>query len=521
MTNNDFLLPDLGEGLTEAAIVNWLVAEGDHVDTDQPVVELESAKSVVELPTPYAGVVTRLYGAVGEVLLAGSPLLTIASADDAGPPTGPGTPATRRPDGTAAQTTPGDTTTVTAPDDAQLADPVAGAAVDAGSGAVLVGYGTTEPTRRRAAAGAARFGPARRTPGAASAATARAEPTSGAGSASGTGSTSLTDSSVAGTPAGRSPVVSPIVRRLAREHGFDAASLRGSGPNGLVRREDVEAEIAARDAVRSTAVANTSLESSSPRTAGSVGATGSAAPGRAGRDAVGTGGTVGDRFVPFSAVQAAAAAHFVRSRTTIPEVTIWLDVDATPLLDARARLAEATGERFGLTALVSRFALAGLRRFPALGASLDEARGGIVQHDEVNLGIAAQTARGLMVPVVHGASRMTTRELRDAIGELVVAAGEGVFPPERLRGGTFTVNNYGGFGVDGSTPIINHPEVAMLGIGRLVERPWVVAGELAVRRVLTLTLTFDHRVCDGQVASAFLTSVAANIGEPLSLLADV
>jgi len=152
---------------------------------------------------------------------------------------------------------------------------------------------------------------------------------------------------------------------------------------------------------------------------------------------------------------------------------------------------------------------------------VDDAAGEIVQHTAVGLGLAAQTPRGLMVPVIHDAEKLTTSQLRDAVAEVVARAETGEFSPSELAGGTFTVNNYGAFGVDGSTPIINHPEVAMLGIGRMIDRPWVVDGELAVRKVVTLSFVFDHRVCDGDVASGFLTFVARCIEEPLLLVGEL
>jgi hypothetical protein len=198
-----------------------------------------------------------------------------------------------------------------------------------------------------------------------------------------------------------------------------------------------------------------------------------------------------------------------------------MDVDATELLAARRQLQEATGERFGVTALVARFVVAGLARHPLLNSSFDAEHDEIVMHGDVNLGMAAQTPRGLLVPVVHGAGRMSLRELRDAIGSRSEEAASGAFPPAALTGGTFTLNNYGTLGVDGSAAIINHPEAGMLGIGRLVERPWVVDGALAVRTVTELTLSFDHRVCDGAEAAAVLTFVARCIERPVSVLADL
>jgi pyruvate dehydrogenase E2 component (dihydrolipoamide acetyltransferase) len=209
------------------------------------------------------------------------------------------------------------------------------------------------------------------------------------------------------------------------------------------------------------------------------------------------------------------------SRREVPEATIWLDVDATALLEAKEQLQRSTGERWSLNALIARFVVAGLKRHPILNSSVDAAAGEIVQHAEINLGIAAQTARGLMVPVVHGAGSMTTAGLRDAIAGLVETAKAGNFPNEQLRGGTFTLNNYGGFGVDGSAPIINQPEVAMLGIGRIMDRPWVVDGQLAVRKVVFLSMVFDHRVCDGDVPSEFIGFIARCIENPIALLGEL
>jgi pyruvate/2-oxoglutarate dehydrogenase complex dihydrolipoamide acyltransferase (E2) component len=229
----------------------------------------------------------------------------------------------------------------------------------------------------------------------------------------------------------------------------------------------------------------------------------------------------GDRRVPLDRMARAAAAHFSRSRREIPEATVWMDVDATELLAARRQLNDATGERFGVSALVARFVVAGLARHPALNASFDAEREELVYHSAVNLGLAAQTPRGLLVPVVHGAERMSLRALRDAIAARTGEAATGAFPPAALTGGTFTLNNYGTLGVDGSAAIINHPEAAMLGIGRLMERPWVVDGQLAVRTVTELTISFDHRVCDGAEAAAFLTFVAGCIERPISVLAEL
>jgi pyruvate dehydrogenase E2 component (dihydrolipoamide acetyltransferase) len=472
----DFILPDLGEGLTEAEVVAWLVAPGDEVAIDQPVVELESAKSVVQLPSPFAGVVESLGGEVGDVLHAGTVLMTLAPVG--GGDATPATPARTEEDADAAPAVPAA---------AVPAEPGAAVPTDAAteeSGAVLIGYGTRARTAtKRAASAPARFG--RRDTAAASTTTAPgSRPTSGPARLD---------------PTRRSPVVSPIVRRMAREHGFDASQLAGSGPDHLVMRRDVESFL------RELEVEETTKPAPAPAASAPV-------------ESI---AAEGDRRVPLDRMGRAAAAHFSRSRREIPEATVWMDVDATELLAARRQLQEATGERFGVTALVARFVVAGLARHPLLNSSFDAERDEILVHAAVNLGIAAQTPRGLLVPVVHGAERMSLRELRDAIGARGEEAASGAFPPAALSGGTFTLNNYGTLGVDGSAAIINHPEAAMLGIGRLVERPWAVDGELAVRTVTELTISFDHRVCDGAEAAAFLTFVARCIERPVSVLADL
>jgi pyruvate/2-oxoglutarate dehydrogenase complex dihydrolipoamide acyltransferase (E2) component len=482
LMEREFILPDLGEGLTEAEIVAWLVAPGDEVAIDQPVVELESAKSVVQLPTPFAGVVQALGGEVGEVIHAGSVLMTLAPAGtaDAAPPADEqATDAAAEAVAVAEAAEPG----VAAPTEAATEE----------SGAVLIGYGTRASTAtKRAATAPARFG--RRAP-------------SGGGANHPTAAPSRLD------PSRRSPVVSPIVRRIAREHGFDASQLDGSGPDHLVMRRDVESFV--RELDTSTAAPTEAQPAAEP-----VSASGASAP-REPASADEASGAAGDRRVPLDRMGRAAAAHFARSRREIPEATVWMDVDATELLAARRQLQEATGERFGVTALVARFVVAGLSRHPLLNSSFDPEREEIVMHGAVNLGIAAQTPRGLLVPVIHGAERMSLRALRDAIAARSDEAATGAFPPAALTGGTFTLNNYGTLGVDGSAAIINHPEAAMLGIGRLVQRPWVVDGELAVRTVTELTLSFDHRVCDGAEAAGLLTFVAGCIERPVSVLADL
>jgi 2-oxoisovalerate dehydrogenase E2 component (dihydrolipoyl transacylase) len=436
--SSQFLLPDLGEGLTEAEIVSWLVAPGDVIAIDQVVVEVESAKSVVELPSPYAGRVESLHGEVGDVLQKGAPLITVAS-------------------------------------ESTVADESSAGPETSGSGAVLVGYGTRESTVRLKRPEHGRFGS--RVP---------AQDPSAVPSFAST----ILD------PDRHSPVVSPLVRKQAKLHGIDATQLAGTGPGALVLRADVDVAIAT---LETGLTASTSLVSPV--------------------HPVST--TAGDERIPMTGMRKLIAQRLATSRSTIPEATIWLDVDATELFNAKDRLQKSTGERFSLTALIARFVVAGLAQYPILNSSVDDAAGEIVRHSVIGLGLAAQTPRGLMVPVIHDAGSLTTRQLRDEVTELVAHSEKGDYPQAQLTGGTFTLNNYGAFGVDGSTPIINYPEVAMIGIGRIIDRPWVVDGELAVRKVVTLSFVFDHRVCDGDVASGFLTFVARCVEEPLTLLGTV
>ncbi|MFD6076319.1 dihydrolipoamide acetyltransferase family protein [Streptomyces hydrogenans] len=433
----EFLLPDLGEGLTEAEIVRWLVADGDMVAVDQPVVEVETAKATVELPCPYAGVVTRRYGGEGDVLAVGAPLVAVTVEETAAP---------------------------------------AGEPRATGSGSVLVGYGTRETPRRRPA------------PAAVPAVTVPVRPAPVPGSAP------------AG-PAGPVPVVSPLVRQLARRHGLDLRSVPGSGAGGLILRSDVDAAI--RRAEREPA--------------GVLPVT--AVPG----PAHGPHGSDGPEpvRVPLRGRRAAAAAKFSRSRREIPDATCWVEADATALLEARAALARPDGAPIGLLALLARICVAGLARHPQLNASVDTAREEIVRWPATHLGFAAQSARGLTVPVVRDAHLRDTAGLAAELARLTAAARAGTLTPAEVTGGTFTLNNYGVFGVDGSTPILNHPEAAMLGVGRIAEKPWVHEGRLAVRRTVQLSLTFDHRVCDGAEAAGFLRHVADRVERPLRLLEDL
>jgi pyruvate dehydrogenase E2 component (dihydrolipoamide acetyltransferase) len=392
-----FTLPDLGEGLTEAELVKWLVQPGDTVAVDAPVAEVETAKATVEVPSPYAGTVAELHGAEGSTIPVGAPLVTFRSP--------------------------------------------------AGSGNVLVGYGTTEaPSRRRRYA-------------------------------------DIPD---------RPKIVSPVVRQLARRAGLDPATLVGTGPDGVITRADVERAIAAREEPEPEERADVDRRTGLP---------------------------VLTR-VPLTGVRGRIARTMTRSRAEIPEATTWVDVDATALLALREDMRDGEWKP-GLVALLARFVVAGLREYPALNSRVDAEREEVVHLDGVNLGVAAQTERGLVVPAVRGADRLSIRRLDAEIRRLTAAAREGTATAAELSSGSFTLNNYGVFGVDGSAAIINHPEAAILGIGRIIPRPWVVDGEVVPRRIAQLSLVFDHRVCDGGVAGGFLRFVADAVEAPLRAVADL
>lgn len=222
--------------------------------------------------------------------------------------------------------------------------------------------------------------------------------------------------------------------------------------------------------------------------------------------------------IALKGIRGAVADKLSRSRTEIPDATCWVDADATELMAARAAMNAAGGPKVSVLALLARICTAALARFPELNSTVDLAAREIVRLPEVHLGFAAQTERGLVVPVVRDAHTRNVDSLGAELARLTEAARTGTLTPAQLTGGTFTLNNYGVFGVDGSTPIINHPEAAMLGVGRIIPKPWVYEGELAVRQVVQLSLTFDHRVCDGGTAGGFLRYVADCVEHPAVLL---
>jgi len=436
-----FFLPDLGEGLTEAEIVRWLVAVGDEVKIDQLIAEVETAKSVVEVPTPYAGKVAVLHGSEGQTVNVGQPLITIAGATgDADAP---------------------------APGASSNAAETYREEERAGSGNVLIGYGTSHVEgggrRRRPKDNASPAAPTR-----ASVATTTTPATAAPASAA-----------VVTRTVPR--VISPLVRALAREQGVVLSLVAGTGPDGLITRADV------------------------------VGTgNGSAVPAWSGG---------GERRTPISGFRKTVATALTRSRSEIPEATVWVDVDATQLVALRenARLPEDPGP--GLITHLARFTVDALRMYPVLNGRVDIGNGEFVEYDHVNLGFAVQSERGLVVPAVMGAESMSATELDGAIRELTARARVGKATSEELTAGTFTLNNYGSFNVDGSAAIINYPQVAIVGFGRIIDRPWVVDGDIVVRKIMQMSFVFDHRVCDGGTAAGFMRHIADAIENPIAFLA--
>ncbi|GLZ49882.1 dihydrolipoamide acetyltransferase component of pyruvate dehydrogenase complex [Actinomycetospora sp. NBRC 106375] len=431
MRDQIFLLPDLGEGLTEAQLIRWLVAVGDTVAVDEPVAEVETDKATVEVPSPFAGIVATRHGEEGTTLAVGEPLISI-SPDS-------GTDATPEAD-----------------EGATYIEEERG-----GSGAVLIGYGTSHaaPSRRRRR----RTAPANHV----------SVPTEG-----------TSEQAAPQKPA----VFSPLVRRLARDGDIDLQAVTGTGPGGLITRHDI-ARVATTSPADEPAAASPDADIDR-RTALPV-----------------------RTRIPITGMRRAIAETLGRSRAEIPEATTWVDVDATALLELRARLADS-GRAPGLLAMVARFVVAGLVRFPELNARVDTERQEIAHLDGVNLGLATQTDRGLVVPAITSAHRLSMRGLDDESRRLIAAAREGTATAAELGSGSFTLNNYGVLGVDGSAAIINHPEVAILGMGRILPRPWVVDGQIVVRQVVQLSLVFDHRVCDGGTAGGFLRFVADAVENP-------
>ncbi len=472
-----FNLPDLGEGLTEGEVVSWLVAVGDTVVIDQPVAEIETAKAVVEVPCPFAGVIAELHGEVGGEVEVGAPFVTVTTGAAPGAGSVPES-------GDADDVAEGGETPGAVPEGAPAEslvppaeDEVEDDPDDGGSGNVLVGYGTGGGGGRR------------RRRGGATKPAGRSEP---AGSAP-------------GTP--ERPLAKPPVRKLAKDLGVDLAALQGTGPEGRILREDVHAHANGQDGDATAAAAQSGAAADEPDDQGAPRAAGAPAE----DDVV--------ERIPMKGVRKMIAANMTRSRSEIPDATTWVDVDATELWATRERLNRREDVRLTPLALVLRAIVAGIRAYPRVNGRLSEDGSEIVVGRAVHLGVAAQTDAGLVVPVVRHAERRSLVDLATELRRLVVAVRERRATPDELRGSTLTVSNYGSFGVDGGSPIINPGEAAIVGVGRILDRPWVVDGALEVRKVMQLSIAFDHRICDGGEAAGFLRFVADCIEDPDTLLA--
>ncbi|MEU4224672.1 dihydrolipoamide acetyltransferase family protein [Nonomuraea sp. NPDC026600] len=465
----EFKLPDVGEGLTEAEIVRWHVKAGDAVKVNQIVVEIETAKSIVELPIPWDGVVSGLMADEGQTIDVGLPIIAVDTDepdDDAGQ---------------AADAFGDEAARVEALVDDLVPRPPAEGAVEPGAHgspapkeerqAVLVGYGVkTGATKRRPR---------------------KSRPDKPAGSgqppvipATPVANPSRIEVSTVPVAAQVAVLAKPPVRKLAKDLGVDLAGLAGSGPHGSITRDDVHAAVAGP----------------APQTAPQQ----------------------GEERIPVKGVRKMTAQAMVASAFTAPHVTEFLQLDVTETMDAVRRLRtlpDFAEVKVSPLLLVAKAVLTAARRHPMINSSWDEAAQEIVVKHYVNLGIAAATPRGLVVPNIKSAHQLSLPELAAELGRLAETARAGRTQPAEMAGGTITITNVGVFGVDTGTPILNPGEAAILAFGQIRDMPWVVDGELAVRKVTTLALSFDHRIVDGELGSLFLRDVGAMLEDPLRMLA--
>ncbi|WP_235565244.1 dihydrolipoamide acetyltransferase family protein [Arthrobacter sp. Soil764] len=467
----EFRLPDLGEGLTESEILSWKVGVGDTVSLNQVIAEVETAKAVVELPSPFAGVIRELHEQPGSVVEVGKPIVSFEVADDDGASPSQGSGAFSPVKGESAGETP-----------------------DAGESPKrqpnLVGYGAVveasgRPTRRQRNLG----------------------PVEPAGILQDVGEpvearpvhpSSIDTRPGHARPAER-PRSTPPVRKLAKDLGVDLTQVTGTGPGGLITREDVQ---------------------------GFAGHAGEPAGATAGQVTVSGGTRPGEREtrIPIKGVRKHTAAAMVQSAFTAPHATEFLTVDVTPSLELLAKLKNSrdfAGARLSPLTLAAKAVLVALRRNPALNSRWDEDNQEIVTFNYVNLGIAAATPRGLTVPNIKDADAMALPQLAQALTALADTARAGKTTPADLSGGTISITNIGVFGIDAGTPILNPGEAAILGLGAVRTMPWEYKGEVALRQVLTLSLSFDHRLVDGEQGSRFLADVGAILAEPGMVLTMV
>ena len=517
MATNHFRLPDPGEGLVEAEIITWRVAVGDEVAVNDIVVEIETAKSLVELPSPYAGTVTALLADEGQMVDVGTPIIAFSDGADEAAGDGRDVPA-----GPAESAEPPEHQPTGKHD---FVPPMPGEkmpSVADGEGpsrvANLVGYGprTTE-SRRRPRRPAASHESAAGTPGAS---TSDASETAAAAAhvpaQAPVSSYALPAEPEA--PAAPAPVTAPDpavtvlakppVRKLAKDRGVDLTALTGSGPGGVVTREDVDRASAPAAAPSAPAAPAAPAPAVSARVA-------APAPSRTGGD------PSRETRVPIKGVRKATADAMVRSAFTAPHVTEWVTCDVTATMDLVERLRdrrEFRGVKISPLLVIAKAVCVALSRVPQLNAYWDEAAQEIATLHYVNLGIAAATPRGLVVPNLKGADKMTLLEMAQAINAIVATARDGRTSPSDMAGGTFTITNVGTFGVDAGTPIVNPGEAGILCVGQIARRPWVLGSgreeRIEPRWVTTLAVSFDHRLVDGEQGSVFLSTVAQILTDP-------
>ncbi|MBN3929235.1 2-oxo acid dehydrogenase subunit E2 [Streptomyces verrucosisporus] len=480
----EFRMPDVGEGLTEAEILKWYVGPGDTVTDGQVVCEVETAKAAVELPIPYNGVVHELRFEEGVTVDVGTTIITVDTDPSAGPAAPAGAPAA----GEAAPAAP-------AP-----AEPEAAEEEGAKRRPVLVGYGVgTASTKRRP-----RKQQQNHVRDAQVAVQADMDATTTPPAVAPT-----TEDSV--KPASGRPLAKPPVRKLAKDLGVDLAAVTPTGPNGIITREDVHAAAAPAPSHEAAAVTGTAPQAA-PAPA--------EAPAQAPAPAVWSTGER-ERRVPIKGVRKATAQAMVSSAFTAPHVTEFVTVDVTRTMKLVQELKQdpdMAGLRVNPLLLVARALLVAIRRNPEVNAAWDEASQEIVHKDYVNLGIAAATPRGLIVPNIKDAHAKTLPELARALGDLVATAREGKTSPADMSGGTVTITNVGVFGVDTGTPILNPGESAILAFGAVKLQPWVHKGKVKPRQVTTLALSFDHRLVDGELGSKVLADIAAVLEHPKRLI---
>lgn len=450
-------LPDVGEGLTEAEIVSWKVAVGDTVTVNQIVVEIETAKSLVELPVPFAGIVSELLAKEGETVEVGKPIISVTVDDNAA--------------GAAVTTSMPVIAEAAASAHQAVADAAATVAAEEKS-PTLVGYGVSHSvgtTRRR------RSGPV----------DMPVNPNAGGNNPATPATTAIPV--VAPMGVGDGVIAKPPIRKLAKDLGVDLTQVRGNGLNGEITREDVVGGAQQASVFRNLSTPEPKSER--------------------------------EERIPVKGVRKAIANAMVSSAFTAPHVSIFVDVDATRTMEYVKRLKVSTdfaGVKVTPLLIMAKAMMWAIRRNPMVNSTFTDEE--IIVHNFVNFGIAAATPRGLIVPNIKDADKMSMLELAEAIGQLAATARDGKTTPADMKDGTITITNIGVFGVDTGTPILNPGEVAIVALGSIRPKPWVVNNEIQIRQVTTIGATFDHRVVDGDVASRFVQDVASVIEEPALLL---